>query len=296
MNTTITTFIALNALLLGKTPEQIMQECHLTEDEITNALGLESLDHYNKLTRNARDFVEFDDVTKMLINYFAMNSYTLSCICSDGNRNLFASDTLRSLVDNNNFANCLHVIAKSFLPTEIKKAKTDICILDGVIYLPEEYIHDENKFNNAIRTAVLAYFKGSPLLTKTQTRLVLNNCSPNDDLSITPNALGKLITKVAEKGYTLHAIQSIMFLPIHDYSAIYNQTGVVMCGANDGYITLMTVYKNKDKPVVVKAPSDILSKLQKSPYYLKDCYYDNGFIYVRTNVGYKQLILSREVI
>lgn len=295
MKTNEITFLALNGLLLGHTLEDIALSLHLEEETLLNAIGYDSMDDYRRDTEGAKKHYDLSDEEKVLLNILTTQEYLFTCLHTAKGLQLYDGATLNLIAANNPDRNAIPLIMNDFMPTikvgNIPYAK------DGILYLPEHYIKDTAKRDNLFIRVFNYKFYARPILSKKLTKILLQNLYLNATPTLTPTDMRMLISHAGSNGYLLSAVNDLLRLPLNDFIKIYNMTGAVMrYDVNEECVKLLTMVREKEKPIVVLVPPDIVQMLAKSPRLFEDSYYTHGALYVKTNVGYKPLVMQEEVL
>lgn len=296
MNKKEITFITLNGLLNGKDLRQIASNLNISESIICEAIGVESYAAYDEMFAGAKAHFELSDEEKVLLNFLAVPEYVSALLDTGEEVKFYGYDVLQSMA----FSNMLNLsiipgVFKEFLP-KIKMGNTPM-IADGYLYLPEKYIRSEIALDNLLIDVFNYHFYAKPLLTKKQAKRMLENLSLSQAPDFTPKDVSTILSAVAKKGYCMSAVNDLFGLALHDYVESYAITGAVMDYDGSDNLRLLNYGKNDSIAggLVLMVPANVLPKLSKSPRLFDGCYYEKGNLYVKTNVGYKQLILHEEV-
>lgn len=296
MNNKQLTFLVLNGLLNGINLRQIGAETNVSEEELCSIVGTTSYKEFDELFESAKEHYELKDEEKVILNFLSMPEYVFALLDTGNADRFYGYETLTSIAS----AKVLNLdvipdILLEFLPT-IKSGKTAKAV-DGVLYLPAKYVDSKIALDNLLIDCFNYYFYGKPLLTKKQASQIFDNLQLDQAPTMTPKELQAILLAVAKKGYKLSAVTDLFRKPIHNYVDSYSITGAVMEFRAEDDIRLLSYGKNGEVNTgsVLLIPAQIMTKLSNSPRLFEDSYLDNGCLYIKTNVGYKQLIVQEDV-
>ena len=297
MNIKQLTFLVLNGLLNGKDLKQIGSALNTSEADICSVVGLNSYQEYTQLFTVAKEHYDLKDEEKVILNFLSIPEYVFSLLDTGDEKRFYGYETLQSIAASPSLnLDVIPSILLEFLPT-IKLGKSAKAV-DGCLYLHKKYINSETALNNLLIDCFCYHFYGKPILTKKQAKLLIENMRLDQAPTITPKALHTVLKFVAEKGYKLSAVNDLLRIALYDYVDSYALTGTVLEYRGEDNIRMLIYEKsnNTNSGTVILIPAQILPKLANSPRLFEESYIENGYIYVKTNVGYKQLIFQDEVV
>lgn len=297
MNNKSVTFITLNGLLQGMNLDEIHLHTGISETELVNSIGFDSIENFRSIYDNLEEHYPLKEEEHLLLNFLNLHEYNIALLENDKGSQLYGYNILYSLAHSKSLElSAIPNILLEYLPTIKSGKKCYAC--DGSLYLPPNIVDNENTLNNLLIDVFNMHFFAKPLLNARQVEKLKDNLTLAQAPSITPSDVYSIIHHISKKGYKLSAINDLLGIPLYNYVDIFSLTGAVMDYDNGESVRVLSYPKNTTDSTlgtVMLIPSEIITTLVKAPRLFEECYIENGYIYIKTNVGYKQLILHKEV-
>lgn len=285
-------FIILNAILNGHKDEEIMKTLSLTQHSYTQLLGFSTFEEYHEITKNLKYNSDATEVERLLINLFSLDYYCCSFLTSeDGSRSVITVNMLRDEFLKEPYpVDLLKRILLDMLP-EVKTGDY-LKAQDGVLTIPSKF---SNKFESLCISAFKKYAYGDGILTRAVFKDILPYFDITSYKTLTAKSCRHFIETASKKGYHLGCLNQLVKLPIVDYLTIYQTFHALLKISNDSKKILLLTQDSKGISKQLSISSSVVNILAKTPMLFDSCKYDNGYIMILTNTGYRPLILHEEV-
>ncbi len=286
-----TRFLILNGMLNGHTDDDIMKILKLSEEKFASLIGFDTFQEYMNIVENIRWSLEISDVERFIINLYFLDYYCSSYIPkSDGDIyvftvNMIRDEYLQKPYDTEILKNMLLDVLPSVTIGNSLEAR------DGVMTIPSKY---EKNFSTSCVSAFKKYAYGDTVLTRTVFKDIMNYFDIVNYSNLSRKNCRQFIEVAAKNKYHLSILNQLVNLPLVDYLTVYSIFGSIIKISNDSEkLMVLTNDKNKVSKQILLSNS-VLNLLTKTPNLLESCYYDDGYIMILTNSGYRPLILQEE--
>lgn len=285
-------FIVLNGLLNGHSDEEMIKTLSLSKDSYAQLIGFSTFEEYHESVKNLKHTIDITDAERLLINLFSLDYYCCSHIkMDDGQYSIFTLNMLRD-----EFLKEVYPIdlLKRILTDMLPKVQTGNCLkaCDGVLMLPKEL---SNKFESICISAFKKYAYGDGILTRTVFKDIVHYFDIVDYKPLTSKVCRHFIEAAAKHDYHLCCLNQLVKLSLIDYLTIYQTFHVLLKMSNDSEKIMLLTQDSKGGSKQLSIPSSVVNLLAKTPTLFDSCKYENGYILILTNTGYRPLILHEEV-
>lgn len=285
-------FIALNAMLNGHNDDEIMKTLSLSKEAFSQLIGFTTYEEYSEKTKNLKRMDDSPHIERLLLNVFSLDYYCCSHLTNkDGSYSIFTMNMLRDEFLKNPYpADLLKQMLIDLLP----KVQTGNCLKasDGILMIPADIA---SKFDSVCLSAFKKYAFGNGILTRSLFKDIVRYFDIVEYTTLSPKLCRQFIETASKHGYHLCVLNQLVQLPIVDYLAVYQAFHALLKISNDSEKIMILTQDNRGTSKHLTISSSVVNILTKTPMLFDSCKYENGYIMVLTNTGYRPLILHEEV-
>lgn len=285
-------FIILNSMLNGHKDDEVMKTLSLSQDSYAQLIGFSTFEEYQQIATNLKYNSDATDAERLLINLFSLDYYCCSYLTGeDGSYSIITVNMLRDEFLKEPYpVDLLKRILLDMLP----EVKTGDCLKarDGVLTIPSKL---SNKFESLCISAFKKYAYGDGILTRAAFKDIVPYFDITQYKTLTAKLCRHLIETASKRGYHLGCLNQLVKLPLVDYLTIYQTFHALLKISNDSKKIMLLTQDSRGVSKQLSISSSVVNILAKTPMLFDSCKYDNGYIMILTNTGYRPLILHEEV-
>lgn len=285
-------FLILNAMLNGHNDDNIIKTLSLSKDVFAQLIGFSTYEEYSEKTKNLKYTNDATDIERLLMNVFSLDYYCCSHLTNqDGSYSIFTINTLRGEYLKSPYPSDL---LKRMLIDLLPNVQKGDCLKaqDGVLMIPEKFM---NRFESICISAFKKYAYGDGILTKSLFKDIIRYFDIVEYTSLTAKACRQFIETASKHGYHLCVLNQLVQLPLVDYLTIYQTFHALLKISNDSERIMLLTQDSRGNARQLTISSSIVNTLSKTPMLFDSCKYENGYIMILTNTGYRPLIMHEEV-